>query len=193
MVRESDKREEIYFEKGQTKQLVEQWKNKQISPDRETNEGTTTKETELLQQGKAKNLLQMWKCIDQENTPPSERRGPRPITPPIDTDRRFSSSIDVCLSLTDHIDSLSMWSRSLLIFRRICHRNDRTTPKIPSRLSQDMRKLFAKGISSLNRGNNRFDVIWIFLDFFKMPNKPVDQVENGIHDKLRRLRPNRWN
>jgi len=94
VVRESDKREEVYFEKGQTKQMVEQWKNKQISPDRDTNEGAATKEAELLQQGKAKTLMQMWKCMDQENTPPMERRGPRQMTPPMDGERRFSTSTD---------------------------------------------------------------------------------------------------
>lgn len=76
--------------------MVEQWKNKQISPDRDTNEGVTTKEAELLQQGKAKTLVQMWKCMDQENTPPMERRGPRQMTPPMDGERRFSTSTDVC-------------------------------------------------------------------------------------------------
>jgi hypothetical protein len=47
-VRESDKREEIYFEKGQTKQLVEQWKTKQISPERDTPD---TRDGEIPQQG----------------------------------------------------------------------------------------------------------------------------------------------
>ena len=98
VVRESDKREEVYFEKGQTKQLVEQWKNKQISPERDTNEGATVRDSELLQQGTARNLVQIWKCMDQENTPPMERRGLRQITPPADGERRSSTSMDVCTS-----------------------------------------------------------------------------------------------
>lgn len=51
MVRESDKREEIYFEKGQTKQLVEQWKTKQVSPDRETPDAQIIRDADILQQG----------------------------------------------------------------------------------------------------------------------------------------------
>lgn len=50
-MRESDKREEIYFEKGQTKQLVEQWKTKQISPDRDTPDAQVLRDAEILQQG----------------------------------------------------------------------------------------------------------------------------------------------
>ena len=53
MVRETDKRQEIYFEKGQTKQLVEQWKSKQLSPDRElTAEAATNRDVEGLEQGR---------------------------------------------------------------------------------------------------------------------------------------------
>ncbi|CAF2074301.1 unnamed protein product [Rotaria magnacalcarata] len=96
VVREGDKGEEIYFEKGQTRQLVEQWKTKQSSPDRDTSETQSKHETENVQQGKAKNLVQMWKTIDKENTPPPERRGPRPFTPPPpDSERRISPSDDV--------------------------------------------------------------------------------------------------
>ena len=51
MVRESDKSEEIYFEKGQTRQLVEQWKIKQASPERESAEAPATADTEVVQQG----------------------------------------------------------------------------------------------------------------------------------------------
>ncbi|CAF0923977.1 unnamed protein product [Adineta steineri] len=89
VVRESDKSEEIYFEKGQTKQLVEQWKTKQISPDRDSSDAQIIPDTESVQQGKAKNLVQMWKSIDKENTPPSERRGLRAFTPPTDNERRI--------------------------------------------------------------------------------------------------------
>ncbi|UJR21474.1 hypothetical protein I4U23_024558 [Adineta vaga] len=89
VVRESDKCEEIYFEKGQTKQLVEQWKTKQISPDRETSDISAMPDTEIVQQGKAKNLVQMWRSIDKENTPPPERRGLRAFTPPADNERRL--------------------------------------------------------------------------------------------------------
>lgn len=45
--------------------------------------------------GKAKNLVQMWRSIDKENTPPSERRGPRAITPPVDNVRRIPPAEDV--------------------------------------------------------------------------------------------------
>jgi hypothetical protein len=45
--------------------------------------------------GKAKNLVQMWKTIDKENTPPLERRGLRAITPPTDNERRIILSEDV--------------------------------------------------------------------------------------------------
>ncbi|CAF3382955.1 unnamed protein product [Rotaria sp. Silwood1] len=89
VVRESDKSEEIYFEKGQTKQLVEQWKTKQISPERDGIDEHIKHDAEIVQQGKAKNLVQMWKTIDKENTPPLERRGLRPITPPIDNERHI--------------------------------------------------------------------------------------------------------
>jgi len=89
VVRETDKREEIYFEKGQTKQLVEQWKTKQTSPDRDTPDAQVIRDAEILQQGKAKNLVEMWKTMDKENTPPPERRGPRAITPPTDNERRL--------------------------------------------------------------------------------------------------------
>lgn len=88
VVRESDKREEIYFEKGQTKQLVEQWKTKQLSPDRDSTDASNARDAELVEQGKAKNLVQMWKTIDKENTPPPERPRPRAITPPADHERR---------------------------------------------------------------------------------------------------------
>ncbi|CAF3415462.1 unnamed protein product [Rotaria socialis] len=95
VVREGDKGEEIYFEKGQTRQLVEQWKTKQSSPDRDTSETQSKHETENVQQGKAKNLVQMWKTIDKENTPPPERRGLRPFTPPPpDSERRIPPSDD---------------------------------------------------------------------------------------------------
>jgi hypothetical protein len=94
VVRESDKREEIYFEKGQTKQLVEQWKTKQISPDRDTPDAQVLRDAEILQQGKAKNIAEMWKTMDKENTPPPERRGPRAITPPADNERRLPSMED---------------------------------------------------------------------------------------------------
>ncbi|CAF0722776.1 unnamed protein product [Adineta ricciae] len=94
VVRESDKCEEIYFEKGQTKQLVEQWKTKQNSPDRETSEPPTISDTEIVQQGKAKHLVQMWKSIDKENTPPPERRGLRAFTPPADNERRLPPPSD---------------------------------------------------------------------------------------------------
>ncbi|CAF1646049.1 unnamed protein product, partial [Adineta ricciae] len=94
VVRESDKCEEIYFEKGQTKQLVEQWKTKQNSPDRETSEPPAVSDTEIVQQGKAKHLVQMWKSIDKENTPPPERRGLRAFTPPADNERRLPPPSD---------------------------------------------------------------------------------------------------
>ncbi len=45
--------------------------------------------------GQAKNLVQMWKTIDKENTPPSKRRGLRAITPPVDNERHISPSEDV--------------------------------------------------------------------------------------------------
>ncbi|CAF1050445.1 unnamed protein product [Didymodactylos carnosus] len=109
IVRESDKREEIYFEKGQTKQLVEKWKTKQNSPDRDQQnldvttstlgEQRSLKDQDYLQTGgftiiifvlgKAKNLVEMWKTMDKENTPPSERRAPRPITPPTNDQRKL--------------------------------------------------------------------------------------------------------
>jgi hypothetical protein len=94
VVRESDKREEIYFEKGQTKQLVEQWKTKQISPERDTPDAQVIRDAEILQQGKAKNIVEMWKTMDKENTPPPERRGPRAITPPADNERRLQAPED---------------------------------------------------------------------------------------------------
>ncbi|CAF2397323.1 unnamed protein product [Rotaria sp. Silwood2] len=94
VVRESDKREEIYFEKGQTKQLVEQWKTKQASPERDTPDAQVIRDSEILQQGKAKNLVEMWKTMDKENTPPPERRGPRTITPPPDNERRLPPAED---------------------------------------------------------------------------------------------------
>jgi len=89
VVRETDKREEIYFEKGQTKNLVEQWKSKQISPERDTPDAQVVRDAEILQHGKAKNLVEMWKTMDKENTPPPERRGPRALTPPMDNERRL--------------------------------------------------------------------------------------------------------
>ncbi|CAF1027174.1 unnamed protein product, partial [Adineta ricciae] len=92
VVRETDKREEIYFEKGQTKQLVEQWKTKKLSPDRDTPDAQVLKDAEILQQGKAKNIAEMWKTMDKENTPPPERRGPRAITPSADNERRFPAT-----------------------------------------------------------------------------------------------------
>ncbi|CAF3784993.1 unnamed protein product [Rotaria socialis] len=92
VVRESDRREEIYFEKGQTKQLVEQWKTKQTSPERDTPDAQVVRDAEILQQGKAKNLVELWKTMDKENTPPPERRGQRAITPPSDNDRRLPAS-----------------------------------------------------------------------------------------------------
>lgn len=36
----------------------------------------------------------MWKTMDKENTPPPERRGQRPITPPTDSERRFPIAED---------------------------------------------------------------------------------------------------
>jgi uncharacterized protein with PIN domain len=94
VVRESDKREEIYFEKGQTKQLVEQWKIKQTSPERDTPDAQVIRDAEILQQGNAKNIVEMWKTMDKENTPPPERRGPRAITPPADNERRLQAPED---------------------------------------------------------------------------------------------------
>ena len=61
----------------------------------------------LLLLGKAKNLLQMWKSIDKENSPPTSRRGPRPMTPPANDERRFSSSNDVSHSLFNNQNRLS--------------------------------------------------------------------------------------
>jgi hypothetical protein len=43
----------------------------------------------------------MWKTIDKENTPPSERRGPRAITPPTDNERRLSLPNDVKVHILD--------------------------------------------------------------------------------------------
>jgi uncharacterized protein YktA (UPF0223 family) len=94
VIRESDKREEIYFEKGQTKQLVEQWKTKQISPERDIPDAQVIRDAEILQQGNAKNIVEMWKTMDKENTPPPERRGPRAITPPTDNQRHLPPSED---------------------------------------------------------------------------------------------------
>ncbi|CAF3754115.1 unnamed protein product [Adineta steineri] len=94
IVRETDKREEIYFEKGQTKNLVEQWKTKQITPERDTPDAQVLRDAEILQQGNAKNIVEMWKTMDKENTPPPERRGPRAITPPLDNERRLSMPDD---------------------------------------------------------------------------------------------------
>ncbi|CAF1025026.1 unnamed protein product [Rotaria sordida] len=94
VVRESDKRDEVYFEKGQTKQLVEQWKTKQASPDRDTPDAQVIQDAEILQQGKAKNLVELWKTMDKENSPPPERRGPRAITPPADNERRLPPAED---------------------------------------------------------------------------------------------------
>lgn len=114
IVRESDKREEIYFEKGQTKQLVEQWKSKQTSPERDTGDTQIIHDTEVVQQGKAKNLVQMWKSIDKENTPPPERRGLRAFTPPADNERRIlppsddnemNSQTTSCIDDTANIES----------------------------------------------------------------------------------------
>lgn len=115
VVRETDKREEIYFEKGQTKQLVEQWKSKQLSPERDIVDGQTSRDGEILEQGslrknfngehfyennsnsgKAKNLVEMWTTIDKENSPPTSRRAPRAMTPPADDARRLSTSNEVC-------------------------------------------------------------------------------------------------
>lgn len=45
--------------------------------------------------GKAKNLVEMWKTMDKENTPPPERRGPRALTPPMDNERRLPIAQDV--------------------------------------------------------------------------------------------------
>jgi len=45
--------------------------------------------------GKAKNLVEMWKTMDKENTPPPERRGPRAITPPADNERHLPPPEDV--------------------------------------------------------------------------------------------------
>jgi hypothetical protein len=45
--------------------------------------------------GKAKNLVEMWKTMDKENTPPPERRGPRAITPPPDNERHLPPPEDV--------------------------------------------------------------------------------------------------
>lgn len=45
--------------------------------------------------GKAKNLVEMWKTMDKENTPPPERRGPRALTPPMDNERRLPIPQDV--------------------------------------------------------------------------------------------------
>ncbi|CAF0781236.1 unnamed protein product [Adineta steineri] len=94
IIRETDKREEIYFEKGQTKNLVEQWKTKQITPERDTPDAQVLRDAEILQQGNAKNIVEMWKTMDKENTPPPERRGPRAITPPLDNERRLSMPDD---------------------------------------------------------------------------------------------------
>ena len=54
--------------------------------------------------GKAKNLVEMWKTIDKENTPPPERRGQRAFTPPTDNERRMSPPTDVrmTISANDH-------------------------------------------------------------------------------------------
>ena len=52
-----------------------------------------------LKIGKAKNLVQMWKTIDKENTPPPERRGPRAFTPPIENERRLSVADDVKVTI----------------------------------------------------------------------------------------------
>lgn len=143
IVRESDKREEIYFEKGQTKQLVEQWKSKQISPERDTPDAQAARDAEILQQGlwfsfysidsrivliigKAKNLMEKWQTRDKENTPPPERRGLRAITPPADHERRSSIPVDVSF--------LQPWSyrslRSIGHFRTKDHRKDPAIPMI---------------------------------------------------------------
>jgi len=52
----------------------------------------------LFNIGKAKDLVQKWKTMDKENTPPPERRGPRAITPPPDNERRLPDPEDVCFS-----------------------------------------------------------------------------------------------
>ena len=49
----------------------------------------------MINLGKAKNLVQMWKTFDKENTPPSERRGLRAFTPPTDQERRLIPQEDV--------------------------------------------------------------------------------------------------
>lgn len=92
VIRETDKREEVYFEKGQTKQLVEQWKTKKASPERDTPDAQVVRDAEILQQGNAKNIVEMWRTLDKENTPPPERRGPRAITPPGDSERRLPTA-----------------------------------------------------------------------------------------------------
>ena len=142
-MRESDKREEIYFEKGQTKQLVEQWKSKQISPERDSPDAQAARDADILQQGllssfcqigshivlvigKAKNLMEKWQTRDKENTPPPERRGLRAITPPADHERRSSIPVDVSLSQPWSYLSL----HSVGHFRKKDHRKDPAIPMI---------------------------------------------------------------
>ncbi len=64
VVRESDKREEIYFEKGQTRQLVEQWKTKQISPERDSSEAPVTRDSEVVQQGRTSCLPKLFSNLE---------------------------------------------------------------------------------------------------------------------------------
>ena len=43
----------------------------------------------------------MWKTFDKENTPPSERRGLRAFTPPMDQEQHVGPSEDVRNILLD--------------------------------------------------------------------------------------------
>ena len=78
VIRETDKREEVYFEKGQTKQLVEQWKTKKASPERDTPDAQVVRDAEILQQGKRAR-----DTVDKENKTLSSPDGEFQATPRI--------------------------------------------------------------------------------------------------------------
>ena len=59
--------------------------------------------------GKAKNLVEKWKTMDKENTPPPERRGQRAFTPPTDNERRIPPPTDVRITMAASIHPLNWY------------------------------------------------------------------------------------
>ncbi len=78
--------------------------------------------------------------MDKENTPPSERRGPRAITPPADNQRRLQQPEDV-------IDiGESCFDKPLHSFRTKWPLGNQVMLMIKQILNQVMLKLFEKGM-----------------------------------------------